>query len=103
MVLSSNPKGYNIDKLLKFLSRDRSIFMLYFIGIEPNKIVGQTLVSMFQTDLLKSTISIKHWTGRNSRGVTQFDGKTIHQLILSPNNKINREEGKIFLKNISKI
>jgi len=47
MVLSSNPKAYNIDKLLEFLSEEKSVFMFYFIGIEPNKIVNQILVSMF--------------------------------------------------------
>jgi hypothetical protein len=47
MILSSNPKGYNIDKLLEFLSKDQSVFMFYFIGLEPNKIVSQILISMF--------------------------------------------------------
>ncbi|MEK9134932.1 MAG: hypothetical protein AAB451_01395, partial [Patescibacteria group bacterium] len=92
MILSSNPKGYNIDKLLEFLAKDKSVFMFYFIGIEPNKIVNQILISMFQLDLLKSTILLKHWAGRNSRGVTQFEGSTIHKLILSPNNKIDKTE-----------
>jgi hypothetical protein len=81
MVLSSNPKGYNIDKLLEFLSMEQSVFMFYFIGLEPNKIINQILVSMFQVDLLNSTILLKHWSGRHSRGVTQFEGKTIHRLI----------------------
>ena len=103
MVLSSNPKGYNIDKLLEFLTKNQSVFMFYFIGIEPNKIVNQTLISMFQTDLLKSTIILKHWAGRNSRGVTQFEGKVIYQLIFSPNNSINLEESKTFLKKMIKI
>ncbi len=101
MVLSSNPKGYNIDKLLEFLATDKSVFMFYFIGIEPNKIVNQVLVSMFQIDLLKSTILLKHWAGRNSRGVTQFEGKMIHTLVLSPtNNKIDKIASVNFLDNL---
>ena len=100
MILSSNPKGYNIDKLLEFLAKDKSVFMFYFIGIEPNKIVNQILISMFQLDLLKSTILLKHWAGRNSRGVTQFEGSTIHKLILSPNNKIDKTESNDFLKTL---
>ncbi|PIU82756.1 MAG: hypothetical protein COS68_07655 [Elusimicrobia bacterium CG06_land_8_20_14_3_00_38_11] len=103
MVLSSNPKAYNIDKLLEFLSEEKSVFMFYFIGIEPNKIVNQILVSMFQTDLLKSTIILKHWSGRNSRGVTQFEGETIHLLILSPNNKINKQKSSEFLSTLMKL
>lgn len=98
MVLNSNPKAYNIDKLLEFLSVDKSVFMFYFIGLEPNKIANQILVSMFQTDLLKSTILLKHWSGRNSRGVTQFQGETIHKLLLSSgNNEINEKESGQFL------
>src|SRR3989344_866390 len=101
MVLSSNPKGYNIDKLLEFLSTDKSVFMFYFIGIEPNKIVNKVLVSMFQTDLLKSTILLKHWSGRNSRGVTQFEGETISKLILSPNNNnIDKTASAKFLETL---
>lgn len=100
MVLSSNPKGYNIDKLLEFLSKEKSVFMFYFIGLEPKKIVNQILISMFQTDLLKSTITLKHWSGRNSRGVTQFEGSIIHQLICSPNNKIDENSSKQFLNKL---
>ena len=100
MILSSNPKGYNIDKLLEFLSREQSVFMFYFIGLKPDKIVNQILVSMFQVDLLNSTILLKHWSGRNSRGVTQFEGNTIHRLIISPNNHIDKEESNVFLKKL---
>lgn len=97
MVLHSNPKAYNIDKLLEFLSQDKSVFMFYFIGIEPDKIVNQVLTSMFQKDLLGSTILLKHWSGRNSRGVTQFEGVTLNKLILSPNNEIDVKASKTFL------
>lgn len=61
MILQSNPKAYNIDKLLDFLSSDDSVFLFYFIGIEPSKIVNQSLVSIFQKDLLNSTIIQSHW------------------------------------------
>lgn len=100
MVLKSNPKAYNIDKMLDFLSKNKSVFMFYFIGIEPNKIVAQTLISMFQKDLMKSTILLKHWAGRNSRGVTQFEGEIIHKLILSSNNEINIKDSQLFLEKL---
>lgn len=100
MILKSNPKAYNIDKMLEFLSKEKSVFMFYFIGLEPNKIVAQTLISLFQKDLLKSTILLKHWAGRNSRGVTQFEGETIHKLILSSNNKIDIKESQKFLNEL---
>lgn len=100
MVLNSNPKAYNIDKLLEYLSRDKSVFMFYFIGIEPHKIVNQVLVSMFQVDLMNSTIILRHWSGRNSRGVTQFQGSAINKLILSPNNHISRHDSRAFLRQL---
>lgn len=100
MVLHSNPKAYNIDKLLEFLTQEKSVFMFYFIGIEPNKIANQILISMFQTDLLRSTILLKHWSGRNSRGVTQFEGSTLNKLIQLPNNDIQLEASKVFLNTL---
>lgn len=100
MILKSNPKAYNIDKVLEFLAKEKSVFMFYFIGLEPNKIVAQTLISVFQRDLLNSTILLKHWAGRNSRGVAQFHGEIIHNLILSANNHIDVEASKVFLQKL---
>ncbi len=100
MVLNSNPKAYNLDKILEFLSFERSVFMFYFVGVEPNKIVNTVLVSMFQEQLLNATILLKHWAGRNSRGVSQFEGKTIEQLILFPEKIINEEKGISFLNRL---
>lgn len=100
MILSSNPKAYNLDKILEFLSHDKSVFMFYFIGVDPTRIVNTVLVSMFQTDLLRSTILLKHWSGRNSRGVSQFEGKKIGNLILDPRDDIQASEAKSFLERI---
>ena len=100
MILDSNPKAYNLDKVLEFLALDRSVFMFYFVGIEPNKIVGTVLVSMFQDDLLHSTILLRHWAGRNSRGVSQFEGRTIERLILTPNDKVDEPKSTSFLQKV---
>lgn len=81
MILKSNPKAYNIDKILDFLSQDGSVFLFYFIGFDTTKITDTILVSMFQENLLNATITLKHWAGRNSRGVTQFEGKAIEEPI----------------------
>jgi hypothetical protein len=97
MILNSNPKAYNIDKFLEFLSQDNSVFLLYFIGIDAEKIVNKVLVSVFQNDLLNSTITLKHWAGRNSRGVTQFIGATIHKLILKPKNNIDSDLARKYI------
>jgi len=100
MVLSSNPKAYNLDKVLQFLSLDNSIFMFYFVGIDLTSVVNTVLVSMFQKDLLRATILLKNWSGRNSRGVSQFDGRTIESLILEPGNEIDIDASRLFLKEI---
>lgn len=103
MILNSNPKAYNIDKLLQFLSNEDSVFMFYFIGIEPSRIVNQVLVSMFQVDLLEATIVLSHWAGRNSRGVTQFKGSALNKLILAPDNRIDGQASREFLRKILNI
>ena len=100
MILSSNPKAYNLDKILEFLSHEKSVFMFYFIGVDPTRIVNTVLVSMFQSELLRSTILLKHWAGRNSRGVTQFEGKTIGDLILNPRHGIQVLAAKSFLEQV---
>jgi hypothetical protein len=100
MVLSSNPKAYNLDKILEFLAKEKSVFMFYFIGVDPDRVVNTILVSMFQTDLLASTILLKHWSGRNSRGVSQFEGKTIEALIKAPKYDINKTRAIKFLKRL---
>lgn len=97
MILDSNPKAYNLDKILEFLSQERSVFMFYFVGIELGKPIQTVLVSMFQNRLLDATILLKHWSGRNSRGVSQFEGRAISQLIQHPENEMNIEEARVFL------
>ena len=100
MILHSNPKAYNIDKMLEFLSMDQSVFMFYFVGVDPGKIVDAVLVSMFQRNLLTATILLRHWSGRNSRGVTQLEGRTIGNLILKPDYGIDNEQSVRFLETI---
>ena len=100
MILSSNPKAYNIDKILEFLSKEKSVFLFYFVGVDPTGIANTVLVSMFQKDLLNATITLKHWAGRNSRGVTQFEGKTIESLISNPKQNIDLKAGNDFLTKI---
>lgn len=100
MILNSNPKAYNLDKILEFLAHEKSVFMFYFVGVDPTKIVATVLISMFQVKLLESTILLRHWAGRNSRGVTQFEGKTINSLILKPDSQIDETAAVAFLEKI---
>ena len=100
MILSSNPKAYNLDKVLEFLAEPQSVFLFYFVGVDPGKIVNTVLVSMFQAKLLRCTILLKHWSGRNSRGVSQFEGVAINDLILKPEFAIDVGESSEFLQRV---
>jgi len=97
IILNSNPKAYNIDKFLNFLSLQNTVFFFFFIGIDSTKIVNARLISVFQETLLNDTKCLMHWAGRNSRGVTQFMGKTINELLVNPNNTINKKKAEQFL------
>lgn len=103
MILNSNPKAYNLDKMLEFLASDRSVFLFYFVGLDIGKTIRTVLVSMFQQNLLRATILLHHWAGRNSRGVTQFEGKAIDVLIASPDLSIDEGESVEFLEKIIRI
>ncbi len=98
--LNSNPKGYNIDKFLEFLSEPDTIFLFYFVGILQDLTIKSALVPVFDDKLLDATVPLTHWSGRNSRGVTQFDGSVIHELINQKMSKIDIERSKFFLSEL---
>lgn len=100
VLLNSNPKAYNIDKFLEFHNRSNTVFLFYFIGIDAEKIFNNILISVFQKDLLKSTILLRHWAGRNSRGVTQFEGSTIQKLLEIPSTIIDEKIAKEFIQKL---
>ena len=81
LFLDGNPKAYNIDKLLEFLAKQKSVYMIYLLGIDENKTITARLISVFDERLVKATIPQEHWAGRNSRGATQFNGKTLVSIL----------------------
>ena len=83
LFLEANPKAYNIDKLLRFLSTDKSVYMLCFVGVSKDKKISMALVSMFQKELLENTRCMNHWAGKSTRGVTQFYGAVIKNILSS--------------------
>ena len=74
--------------------------MFFFVGIDTVKIADTVLVSMFEKKLLEGTILLKHWAGRNSRGVSQFEGAIIHDLILNPSSNIDISRVEAFLQEV---
>ena len=101
LFLDGNPKAYNIDKLLEFLSTQKSVYMIYLLGIDENKQIVASLVSAFDERLISATSLQQHWAGRNSRGVAQFKGKALVS-ILSQNegSYIDYDEAIGFLKQL---
>lgn len=75
MNLKSNPKGYNIDKYLRVLSRGQAVLSFFFVGIDTMTRTTMTgFASTLDKSILEATRVQFHWAGRNSRGVTQLTG-----------------------------
>lgn len=97
LFLSSNPKGYNIDKLLAFLSEEKSVYLIYVVAIDENRHIRTRLCSMYNRQLLSGTRIIKHWAGRNSRGVTQYDGRSLEEIVLNFDKGVDAVAAQDFL------
>ena len=97
LFLSSNPKGYNIDKLLSFLAAENSVYLVYIVAIDEHKNIQTRLCSMYNRQLLSGTRIIKHWAGRNSRGVTQYEGMALENIIEQFDYKIDYDAAQDFL------
>lgn len=97
LFLSSNPKGYNIDKLLAFLSEEKSVYLIYVVAIDESKRISTRLCSIYNRQLLSCTRIIKHWAGRNSRGVTQYDGRSLEKIVFHFDESIDIAEAQDFL------
>ena len=98
LFLSSNPKGYNIDKLLEFLSASKSVYLIYIVGISAKKEIKTVLCSMYNDQLREGTRIIRHWAGLNSRGVTQYDGNSLEKILFNHNKEINENKSLKFLE-----
>ena len=102
LYLDSNPKAYNVDKFLKCMGKDKSVFMFFFVGIDETGIVNTVLASVFHNKLQKTTLLQHHWAGKGTRGAAQFNGKTINELLREEPfiNEINEEDSQRFLQGL---
>lgn len=98
--LNSAPKGYNVDKLLEFLSSPGSVYLLYIVALNGEDGPLTKIASIFQNQILDKTKIQKHWAGRNSRGVAQFDGKSLEYFLEDGNVKIEIEKARNFLERL---
>lgn len=97
--LNSNPKAYNIDKFLRQMSESRSVFLFFFIGIDKDSIFNTLLCSVYHDKLIDNTICQFHWAGRHTRGVAQFNGEVINEMLTRPDfqNRIDKAQATQFL------
>lgn len=98
LFLSGNPKGYNIDKLLSFLAKENSVYLVCIVAIDRESSIRLRLCSPYHRQLLAGTRIIKHWAGRNSRGVTQYDGRSLEEIVFRFDGVIDRAEAEKFLE-----
>lgn len=100
--LDSNPKAYNIDKFLEQMADSRSVFMFFFIGIDENDIFQTILCSVYHNKLIENTVCEAHWSGRSTRGATQFKGVAIDKILKAKDfqNNIDQALAIEFLKKL---
>ncbi|NMA72655.1 MAG: hypothetical protein GX963_00515 [Bacteroidales bacterium] len=100
----SNPAAYNIDKFLKVMSLDKSVFFFYFIGFDRNNIIKTALCSVYHDCLIDNTVVQHHWSARGSRGSTQFKGNVINCILQKDVfiNRIQNLKSKRFLDKLIK-
>lgn len=97
LFLSSSPKGYNIDKLLSFLSEEKSVYLIYVVAIDKDGKIQTQLCSMFNQQLLSGTRIMEHWAGRNSRGGTQYEGKVLEDIVENFDSSIDYTKSQEFI------
>ncbi len=96
---TSNPKGYNVDKLLWFLSQERSVYLIYLVGFDEAGVFYTRLCSMLQEGMLNAIKSVTHhWAGRNSRGVVQLNGHALSRLFDEPQKQVDAVRAEKFIE-----
>ena len=101
--LTSNPKGFNIDKFLRTMADPNSVFFLFFIGIDTTNIFNTALCSVYDKNIIDSIVFQYHWAGRASRGATQFRSTHIIENIINVKpyrTTINEDTAKEFIEKL---
>lgn len=100
--LNSNPKAYNIDKFLQKMAGSKSVFLFFFIGIDGSSKFKTLLCSVYHGNLIDNTVLQFHWAGRNTRGVAQFKGTAIDEMLKDESfvNEIDVAKSEAFLNKL---
>ena len=101
LFLDGNPKAYNIDKLLEFLATKKSVYMIYLLGVDDKGNIVARLCSAFDHRLIDGTNIQHHWAGRNTRGVTQFVGNALKEILAdNSGTTIDNKKAEEFLEEL---
>lgn len=100
LFLNGNPKAYNIDKLLEFLASPKSVYMIYLLGVDDSGNIIAHLCSVFDQRLIEATRIQHHWAGRNTRGVTQFEGSELEKIIKDGKNNLDETTAQQFIEKL---
>ena len=99
--MDGNPKAYNIDKLLEFLATKKSVYMIYLLGVDDKGNIVARLCSAFDHRLIDGTNIQHHWAGRNTRGVTQFVGNALKEILAdNSGTTIDNKKAEVFLEEL---
>jgi hypothetical protein len=84
------------------MADSRSVFMFFFIGIDEKDIFNTLLCSVYHNKLIDNTLLQFHWAGRSSRGVAQFNGSAIDEMLKSISfvNEIDKNKAKDFIQRL---
>ena len=100
--LDSAPKAYNVDKFLQKMADGDSVFLFFIIGIGKDGIFNTSLCSVYHSELIDASVVQHHWAGRSTRGVVQFAGKTLNNILNNRKfiNQIDQQKAQNYLENL---
>ena len=84
------------------MAEDNTIFFVYLIGIDGSGVMSTALCSVYHDELTETTVKQFHWSGRNSRGATQFIGETLDKILRQKNfvNQVTNVKAKNFIDSL---
>lgn len=100
--LDSAPKAYNVDKFLQKMAEDDSVFLFFLVGIGEEGIFNTALCSVYHNELIDASVVQHHWAGRSTRGVVQFAGKALNDILNNSGfkNQIEQQKAKEYLHSL---
>ena len=84
------------------MADSNSIFLFFFIGIDDTRLIKTTLCSVYHEKLIDNTLLQYHWAGRSTRGVAQFSGEAIDEILNESifENLIDEKKALMFLQGL---